>query len=145
MRGCRGVCMVAGGHAWLQGACVVAGGVHGCKGVGGMHGCRGVCMVVEGMRGWGGMHGFGGACVVVGACVVAGGGMRGIRRDTVNERVVRILLECILVLKSFYSMQRWGQCFQSVFFVVLAMNNIISHILDLTRNKVRGTSKSRKR
>ena len=26
-----------------------------------------------------------------------GGGMRGIRRDTVNERAIRILLECILV------------------------------------------------
>ena len=26
------------------------------------------------------------------------GGMRGILRDTVNERAVRILLECILVL-----------------------------------------------
>ena len=29
-------------------------------------------------------------------CVVKGG-MRGIRRDTVNERALRILLECILV------------------------------------------------
>ena len=28
-----------------------------------------------------------------------GGGVRRIRRDTVNERAVRILLECILVLK----------------------------------------------
>ena len=34
-----------------------------------------------------------------GACVVAlGGGVHGIRRDTVNERAVRILLECILVI-----------------------------------------------
>ena len=45
-----------------------------------------------------------GACVIVGggmrgcrgACMVAGGMCR-IRRDTVNERAVRILLECILV------------------------------------------------
>ena len=53
--------------------------------------------------------------VVGGACVVAGGwgrawllgggghawlagGVHRIRRDTVNERAVRILLECILVL-----------------------------------------------
>ena len=98
-----------------------------------MRGCRGACVAVGGVCGCGG-HAW-----------LRGGGMRGIRRDTVNERVVRILLECILVLKSFYSMERWGQCFQSVFFVVLAMNNIISHILDLTRNKVKGTSKSRKR
>ena len=39
--------------------------------------------------------------VVRGACMVAGGGMRRIRRDTVNERAVRILLECILVLCNF--------------------------------------------
>ena len=29
--------------------------------------------------------------------MVAGGGVHRIRRDTVNERAVRILLECILV------------------------------------------------
>ena len=48
-----------------------------------------------GVRGffWGGMHGF-----------FLGGGMRRIRRDTVNERAVRILLECILVS---YKMQSW--------------------------------------
>ena len=35
-----------------------------------------------------------------GACVVfwGEGGMRRIRRDTVNERAARILLECILML-----------------------------------------------
>ena len=45
-----------------------------------------------------GMRGYRrGACMAVeGACMVAGG-LRGIRRDTVNERAVRILLECILV------------------------------------------------
>ena len=53
-----GVCMAAGGHAWLPG---------------GMHGCR--------------------------------GGMRRIRQDTVNERAVRILLECILVSLNFQLVQ----------------------------------------
>ena len=37
------------------------------------------------------MCGKGGACM-------AEGGMREIRRDTINERAVRILLECILVV-----------------------------------------------
>ena len=71
MRGCSGeACMVAPG-----GACVVApGGVHGC--CGGHASCSG------------------------GACVVAPGGhawdtMR--YGDMINERVVCILLECILV------------------------------------------------
>ena len=32
-----------------------------------------------------------------GVCVTKGGGVRGIGRDTINERAVRILLECILV------------------------------------------------
>ena len=71
MRGCQGACMVAGGCLWLPGVCAwLPGGVCGC---------------------WG-------------ACVVARGGVCGcsrgvdrIRRDTVNERAVLILLECILV------------------------------------------------
>ena len=33
--------------------------------------------------------------------VVGGGDVRSIRRDTVNERAVRILLECILVMFPF--------------------------------------------
>ena len=71
-------CMVAGGHVWLLGVCVVA---RGCAWLlGGMHGCRGHAWLL------GGMHGL------------WGGGVRRIRRDTVNERAVRILLECILVL-----------------------------------------------
>ena len=102
MHGCRRVCMVAGGHAWLLGgrvwllgACMVVGGMRGCEGhawlPGGMHGCRGVCMVAGGMHGCrGDVHGWG-------VCMVARGRMRRIRRDTVNERAVRILLECILV------------------------------------------------
>ena len=48
-------------------------------------------MVVGGMRGCrGGIHGYGGHVWLL-------GGVHRIRRDTVNERVVRILLECILV------------------------------------------------
>ena len=69
--------MVApGGHAWL-----LQGGMHGCS--------QGACVVS-----WG-------------ACVVAPGGVHGCSgghvwdmmryADTVNERAVRILLECILV------------------------------------------------
>ena len=71
-----GVCdSVKGGHAWL-----LPGGMRGCSG--------GACVVFAG-----GMRDF-----CRGACVVfARGGVRRIRRDTVNERAVRILLECILV------------------------------------------------
>ena len=91
------VILSTGGHgfgryAWLQGACMVAGWA--CMVVGGLCGCRG------GVHSCGGHAWLWGACVVVGsmhgvggACVVAGG----IRRDTVNEWAVRILLECILV------------------------------------------------
>ena len=73
-----GACVVVGGNAWLWGACMVAGGVHGCGGHAWWWGC-----VVAGGHAW--LH---------------GGGVRGcgIRRDTVNERAVRILLECILVI-----------------------------------------------
>ena len=76
----RGICMVGG-------LCVTAG-----------HTWRGACMAA-------GMHG-GGACMVRGMCgrgVHGGGGHvcharpLQILRDTVNERAVRILLECILV------------------------------------------------
>ena len=105
VRGCsRGACMVAlggpcmvtlGGRAWLlQGvACVVAPeGMHGCS--------RGACMVAPG-----------GACMVAprghvwllpGGCawLLLGGCAWDTMRygDTINERAVRILLECILVL-----------------------------------------------
>ena len=72
MHGCSG-----GMHGYSGGGCMVAlGGVHGCS--------RGACMVAP-----------------RGACVVAPGGghawdtMR--YADTVNERAVCILLECILV------------------------------------------------
>ena len=112
VHGCRG-CMVAG-SAWLP-------GVHGCRGVhgcqGDMNGCWGACVVAGGMHGCQGVHGCQGACMVAGgvchcwghawlqgACMVAWGhawllgGVHRARRDTVNERAVHILLECILVL-----------------------------------------------
>ena len=79
--------MVAlGGCAWLLpgGAWLLPEGVHGCC-QGGMCGCSG-----GDMRGcsWGGMHG----------CSRGGHAWDMIRYgDTINERVVRILLECILV------------------------------------------------
>ena len=77
--------MVAGGGAWLVGghAWLPGGGVAGvCVWLpGGVRGCQGACMVASG---GGSVHGW-------------PGGVCRIRRDTVNERAVRILLECILV------------------------------------------------
>ena len=111
-----------GGHAWfywggvrgfIRGACVVlfGGGVHGFI-------WGGACVVLFG----GGMRGFirgghawfysGGHAWFYsgGACVVLFRGGRAwffqflrIQWDTVNERAVRILLECILVLSGFPS------------------------------------------
>ena len=79
--------LVVGGCVWLQGGAWLWGDMHGCRGG---CGCGGACVVAGGLRGCRGLHGCG------------EGGMRGcgIRRDTVNERAVRILLECILV--------KWG-------------------------------------
>ena len=97
-----GACIVAGGHAWLLGACVVAGGWAWLPG--GMRGCWGLCIVVGGVwllggHVWlpGGVHGCQGVHGLWGTCVVVGG-MHRAQRDTINERAVRILLECILVL-----------------------------------------------
>ena len=74
----RGACMVARGCAWLLGACVVA---RGCAWLlGGMHDCQRACVVARGHV-W-----------------LLGGGMHRIQQDTVNERAVHILLECILVV-----------------------------------------------
>ena len=74
-----GACMVARGHVWLPGACMVArlGGVCGCQG--GVHGCQGACMVAEGacMVAVGGMCGCQGVCVVAGGMCGCQGGMRG--------------------------------------------------------------------
>ena len=86
----RGACMAGGGgmcgggHVW-QGVCVAGHAWKGACVVGGM--CGGRC-AWQGHAWWGyvcgrGMHGT--------------HGPRQILRDTVNERVVRILLECILV------------------------------------------------
>ena len=74
-----------GGHAW-QGACMTGG----C--VGGMHG-RVVCM-------------GGGACLVGGMHGREGCMPQQTLRDTVNERAVRILLECILVAIEFPNQRR---------------------------------------
>ena len=94
----REACVVAGGgHAWLPGGYAWLLGGHAWL-LGGMHGCQGVC-------------GCWGVCMVKGACIVKGaymakGGVHGegghvwdmMRyRDTINERAVHILLECILV------------------------------------------------
>ena len=77
--GWRHACQGVGGWACMAGgACMVDGG-HACQG--GLH-VGGTCMP-------GGIHGRG-------ACV-AGGHVWQILRDTVNERAVHILLECILV------------------------------------------------
>ena len=95
MHGCWGVCMVAGGHAWLWGG-VVAGGracmVGGCAWLwGSMCGCWGACMVAGGHTWF-----QRGACMVVGG-VHGCGGHAWFWGDKVNERAVRILMECILV------------------------------------------------
>ena len=81
-----GAC-VAGGHAW-QWACVAGGAcmVGGCAWQGGMHGGG------HAWQGWQGVHGRG--------AYVADTTRYG---DTVNERAVRILLECILVFQCFMS------------------------------------------
>ena len=98
MHGCSqgggAVCGCSGGHAWL-----LPGGVRGCSWghawllPGGVCGCfQGVCVVAPG-----GMHGCS-----RGVCVVPPGGGHAWDTtrygDTINERAVRILLECILVL-----------------------------------------------
>ena len=98
----RGHVVAPGGHVWLlQGG----GGMRGCS-LGGMRGCsQGACMVASGGHAWllrGGVHGC------------SQGGMHGCSRgghawdmmrygDTINERAVRILLECILVTHTFQS------------------------------------------
>ena len=104
MHGCWGACVVAGRDAWL-----LTGGMHGCQG--GMRGegghvwQRGACMAKVAVHREGG-------CVAKGGCAWQQGGawQRGVcvakgghawdmtrYRDTINERAVRILLECILV------------------------------------------------
>ena len=91
VRGCRGYAWLVGGvcgcggHAWLW------GGVHGC---GGHVWLWGACVVVGGMCGYGGV---GGHAWLLGGMRGCGVGVRRRQRDTVNERAVRILLECILV------------------------------------------------
>ena len=96
MRGC-----FLGVHAWLLpvGACMVApGGVCGSS-RGGMCGCSGVYVVVleGGVCGCSGGHAW---LLLGGMCHCSQGGHAwDMTRygDTINERAVRILLECILV------------------------------------------------
>ena len=93
-----GGCVWQGGHAWQRGACM-AGGVCMVEGgsVGGVH--VGACVV--GRHAWqGDMHGRG-ACMARG-CVCRGACMPCTPHGhheiwSVNARVVRILLGCILV------------------------------------------------
>ena len=76
VRGCSGgghVWLLPGGHAWL----LWGGGVCGCSG--------GVCMVAAG----GCMRGCSGDTTCAWDTTKYG--------DTINERAVHILLECILV------------------------------------------------
>ena len=80
MHGGVGACVVGGvrsGGMRGGGACMAEG--HAWQGGGGVH-----------LKG--GMHGRGACVAEEGACVP-----QQILRDTVNERAVRILLECILV------------------------------------------------
>ena len=67
----RGACVVVGGCAWLWGACMVVGGVHGCGGHVWLWGAcmvaGGACVVVGGCA-W-----LWGACMVVGGCACLGG------------------------------------------------------------------------
>ena len=86
------VCPQGGGvRGCSRGACVIAPGLGGVYGFFGGGGCSwGACVIAAG-----GVHGCSGG----GVHVFSGRGVRRIRRDTVNERPVRILLECILVKK----------------------------------------------
>ena len=77
-----------------EGACMAKRGMHGegymCdEGV--VHGKGGLYMAK------GSMCGKRGACMAKGGHAWLQGGVHGIRRYTINERAVHILLECILV------------------------------------------------
>ena len=128
-----------GGHAWLLpgGACVIA------PGVGGMHGCS------QGGRAWffrgeewllpGGVRDCSGGCVIAPgggrACFFQGGagGMRRIRLDTVNERPVRILLECILV-KKYVRIYLKQQPYKVTYVIDSCLFLTKLHILRITRH-----------
>ena len=93
IQGVRG--FIRGVHGFIWGACVVLFG--GCA----WFYSGGLCVVLFGGRAW----------FYSGACVVLFGGRAWffqffrIQSDTVNERAVRILLECILVyLNVLYNM-----------------------------------------
>ena len=88
----------------------MAGGMcgkgHAWQGVEGVHG-RGACMVGACIAGGGGMHGRGCAWQV--GCAWQDCAAWQILRDVVNERVVHILLECILVFRSVSTEPRMRQ------------------------------------
>ena len=98
-----GACMVAWGHVWLPGGCLrLFGDMYGWQGA-----CvgKGACMAKGTCMAKGACVAKGGTCGEEGAYMVKGGmcGERGHAWDTmryghtINERAVRILLECILV------------------------------------------------
>ena len=93
-----GVCLSTGRRrrAWLLGACMVAGGV--CAVAGGHVWLLGGVWLPGGMRGKGG-HAWQRGVRSEGGMRGEGGHVWDTTRygDTINERVVRILLECILV------------------------------------------------
>ena len=66
----------------------------------------GVCDSVHGGGGGAWLLGAGCAWLLGGMRGCGGEGVRGIRQDTVNERAVRILLECILVLEMCFMFNR---------------------------------------
>ena len=89
---------MAGGHVWQGGGVCVAGGMHG----------RGTCMaggMYDGGACMAGGHAWQGGECSRGVCMAWGqhGGWEGGGHawHMVNEWAVRILLECILVLKYF--------------------------------------------
>ena len=98
-----GICMVApGGHVWL----LPGGHAWLLRGVCGYS--RGGAWLLLGGRAW--FLAGGWVCMVFlggGMRCFFRGCMRSIRRDMVNERAVRILLECILVIFFIMTAEFW--------------------------------------
>ena len=93
---------MVGEHAWLQGACVVAGG-HAWL-LGGHAWLLGGAWLAGGHVWLPGGHAWFSRGQGVHGC--REGGMHRAQQDMVKERVVRILLECILVFINF-NFQEW--------------------------------------
>ena len=110
-----------GGHAWQRG---VHGGGHAWQGgVAGEHAWQGACMA-RGWVWWGdGRCAWQGACMA-GVCMAHRPPPQQILRDTVNERAVRILLECILVFGSSKYVDDFGSTVsQAEFITILTVLN----------------------